>query len=278
MNLLTLQIQIVRTLATGELDYMADLLGVRLASINQILDPWLYILVRRSFIQKVIRSCKNTLCVELKKQGKPNRRTPMVRLYPPPNDLVANVNANGDIAVRIEINNDIMGLYQPCPHCESRRRREVSPNLALPENSGQRLPDVMGSNDSHHSELQSLPDVTPEGSLARPPERPPGGGEATSGYYDTDSEPIYVDVFLLPRRRFTNRSSLSTDVRSYVSDGDNELSSQPVDSVEEGSVFIDGTSTSGVFSWQSQHPRRPYKSVDVTVYNNRKTPQQQQRR
>lgn len=35
-----------------------DLLGVRLGSINQILDPWLYILLRKAFLFKVLKHVK----------------------------------------------------------------------------------------------------------------------------------------------------------------------------------------------------------------------------
>lgn len=38
-----------------------DLLMIRLASMNQILDPWVYILLRRELLWKVI-SCFKTLC------------------------------------------------------------------------------------------------------------------------------------------------------------------------------------------------------------------------
>lgn len=44
---------------TGRVNYAADLIGVRLASINVILDPWLYILLRKSVIVKICRFIKN---------------------------------------------------------------------------------------------------------------------------------------------------------------------------------------------------------------------------
>lgn len=44
---------------TGRINYAADLIGVRLASINVILDPWLYILLRKSVIVKAFRFIKN---------------------------------------------------------------------------------------------------------------------------------------------------------------------------------------------------------------------------
>ncbi|XP_074642679.1 prostaglandin E2 receptor EP3 subtype-like [Tubulanus polymorphus] len=50
-----LMIQIIINEVTHVTDRVADLTAVRLASINQILDPWLYILIRKSIILKVKR-------------------------------------------------------------------------------------------------------------------------------------------------------------------------------------------------------------------------------
>lgn len=48
------QINILINQISGRVNYAADLLGVRMASINQILDPWLYILLRKRVIVKVV--------------------------------------------------------------------------------------------------------------------------------------------------------------------------------------------------------------------------------
>ena len=57
------QINILINQITGRVNYAADLIGVRMASINQILDPWLYILLRKRVIMKVIRYILNiVLC------------------------------------------------------------------------------------------------------------------------------------------------------------------------------------------------------------------------
>lgn len=48
------------TMATGKSNFIADLTTIRLASLNQTLDPWLYILLRKSFIRKLcsyLRRC-----------------------------------------------------------------------------------------------------------------------------------------------------------------------------------------------------------------------------
>ncbi|KAL4236770.1 Prostaglandin E2 receptor EP4 subtype [Mactra antiquata] len=54
-----LNIHILINQATGRINYAADLIGVRLASINVILDPWLYILLRKSVIVKAFKFVKN---------------------------------------------------------------------------------------------------------------------------------------------------------------------------------------------------------------------------
>ena len=43
---------------SGQMDVTKDLMGVRLASINQILDPWLYILLRKAMFYKLLRRIK----------------------------------------------------------------------------------------------------------------------------------------------------------------------------------------------------------------------------
>ena len=61
--LLLCQVHILITIATGEPNYYVDLVTIRLASLNQTLDPWLYILLRKSFITKLIRTTKRMFCV-----------------------------------------------------------------------------------------------------------------------------------------------------------------------------------------------------------------------
>ena len=58
-------------MATGRKLYLWDLTAVRLASLNQTLDPWLYILLRRSFCVKVKKLFKR-LYSKLAKTNRPN--------------------------------------------------------------------------------------------------------------------------------------------------------------------------------------------------------------
>lgn len=64
------QIHILINQTTGRLNYRADLIGVRLASINQILDPWVYILLRKSVIIKCFKTFKNFLTSEFSGHSK----------------------------------------------------------------------------------------------------------------------------------------------------------------------------------------------------------------
>jgi len=57
-----IQVQIVVTITTGVPNYLLDLTAIRLASLNQTLDPWLYILLRKSFITKIKQYCKRICC------------------------------------------------------------------------------------------------------------------------------------------------------------------------------------------------------------------------
>ncbi|KAL4237160.1 Prostaglandin E receptor 3 (subtype EP3) [Mactra antiquata] len=53
-----MMVNIIATMVTGRANKILDLTTVRLASLNQTLDPWLYILLRRSFCTKICRKVK----------------------------------------------------------------------------------------------------------------------------------------------------------------------------------------------------------------------------
>jgi len=54
INVLCLcQVNIMRTLVSGRADPLLHIAAVRLAILNQILDPWLYILLRRTLVTNV---------------------------------------------------------------------------------------------------------------------------------------------------------------------------------------------------------------------------------
>lgn len=55
---LPINVNILINQVTGRKNITMDLLGVRLGSINQILDPWLYILLRKAFLFKVLKHVK----------------------------------------------------------------------------------------------------------------------------------------------------------------------------------------------------------------------------
>ncbi|KAK3091877.1 hypothetical protein FSP39_023360 [Pinctada imbricata] len=72
---LPLNINILVNQITGHTNRKADLMGVRLASINQILDPWLYILMRKALIYKIFRYIKHWLCYGRLSPSKPAERS-----------------------------------------------------------------------------------------------------------------------------------------------------------------------------------------------------------
>ncbi|KAL8573972.1 hypothetical protein ACOMHN_029419 [Nucella lapillus] len=52
---------------TGKVDYKQDLISVRLASINQIIDPWMYVIFRKGTFLKLLRRLR--LFLTNRKQG-----------------------------------------------------------------------------------------------------------------------------------------------------------------------------------------------------------------
>lgn len=145
-----------------------DLAAVRLASINQTLDPWLYILLRRSFFVKVCSTLKsvNFKCLKLSERENTDE-----------NDRKRDQN-NPDI----NVNNDNSCAMQ----------HVVDHSRVLEQ------PDVMQSAKNSNSASSPLPDVTNTGKTNNP----------DSGYvchlHFGKSEPdeneeggIYVKIFYL---------------------------------------------------------------------------------
>ncbi|KAL3867726.1 hypothetical protein ACJMK2_040589 [Sinanodonta woodiana] len=64
-----LNINILINQITGQMNYATDLISVRMAGINQILDPWLYILLRKAMIMKAFRFLKNFITAKGKYQS-----------------------------------------------------------------------------------------------------------------------------------------------------------------------------------------------------------------
>ncbi|XP_033736976.1 prostaglandin E2 receptor EP4 subtype-like [Pecten maximus] len=57
-----LMVQIIVTMATGSHNYVVDLTVIRLASLNQTLDPWIYILLRKTILDKLKQSFRKICC------------------------------------------------------------------------------------------------------------------------------------------------------------------------------------------------------------------------
>ncbi|KAK7100883.1 uncharacterized protein [Littorina saxatilis] len=58
---LPINVHILMNQITGKTDFKQDLISVRLASINQIIDPWMYIILRKNTFFKCLRRIKNYL-------------------------------------------------------------------------------------------------------------------------------------------------------------------------------------------------------------------------
>lgn len=52
------QVRVFANQITRENDYTADLAAIRIASVNPILDPWIYILLRRSLFWRILSLSK----------------------------------------------------------------------------------------------------------------------------------------------------------------------------------------------------------------------------
>ncbi|XP_062578895.1 prostaglandin E2 receptor EP4 subtype-like [Saccostrea cucullata] len=66
---LPININIIMNQITGVTNRKADLLGVRFAGINQILDPWLYVLLRKALILKLVKYLHQKLWSRSKIEG-----------------------------------------------------------------------------------------------------------------------------------------------------------------------------------------------------------------
>ncbi|KAK7488446.1 hypothetical protein BaRGS_00020231 [Batillaria attramentaria] len=55
---LPINVHILTNQINGEINYKQDLISVRLASINQIVDPWMYVILRKNTIMKFLRHVK----------------------------------------------------------------------------------------------------------------------------------------------------------------------------------------------------------------------------
>ncbi|XP_052090303.1 uncharacterized protein LOC127726971 [Mytilus californianus] len=54
-------VRIIITQITGRHDKMVDLVTLRIASFNQILDPWVYLLFRRESLRRLVRQISKRL-------------------------------------------------------------------------------------------------------------------------------------------------------------------------------------------------------------------------
>ncbi|XP_046334193.1 prostaglandin E2 receptor EP4 subtype-like [Haliotis rufescens] len=182
-----LMIHIVITLATKQSNPVLGLTAVRLASLNQTLDPWLYILLRKAFLKKIRDTAKKFVC----SKSTSSKDVPECR-------------CNQYVHVRRQLchRNYFVGNTEPSDPAarQSCDEARVRSNAQEFQHGAGALPDVMRTASSNNSD--HLPDVTRSKVAA-------GGIPELNGAYDSSSnsqrhqsdspDGIYVDIFrLLP--------------------------------------------------------------------------------
>ena len=166
-------------MATGKTRYIWDLTAVRLASFNQTLDPWLYILLRRSFCVRVKRVFKRVFSIfSMNKTGSQQK--------------IQNKQENAE------------GCQpQNCSGVFSREK-----HLTVCQDSKPDLIDVINSELVNRSQL---PDVT-----ATPKFNADCGCQIhidNNNVTDVPEEGIYVQFVILPQNRSSTRSNTRSSYR-----------------------------------------------------------------
>lgn len=231
-----LQVHIIWTLATARDNPVFGLTAVRLASLNQTLDPWLYILLRKAFLDKVRDRVRSFLSLRPRSrdssEGKCNQYVHVRRQLCHRNHYVGN--------------SDPRDLHELC---SSSMRRSHS--CGVMGHGGVVIPDVMQNVDSRRTD--SMPDVTKSRVPTPYPHHMCGRGrmgELGAGReQSTDNqEGIYVDIFrLLPPSITTTTDDSTAD---HMADGSKgpQTTEEVLTNEEDGNSVLPDTSTSGVFS------------------------------
>ena len=67
--------------------HQADLTAIRIAAVNPILDPWIYILLRRSLFKRILRSSRRVRISQNKRSSPPSTQA---LFYPGPEPATGN--------------------------------------------------------------------------------------------------------------------------------------------------------------------------------------------
>jgi hypothetical protein len=87
--------------ATGRINYTADLIGVRMASINQIIDPYIYILLRKALLFKMLKYLKNLI---IRKKKTVTRGKSIQLAMTRPHDLESARSLGNGVSVNSQLN------------------------------------------------------------------------------------------------------------------------------------------------------------------------------
>ncbi|XP_041356654.1 prostaglandin E2 receptor EP4 subtype-like [Gigantopelta aegis] len=228
-----LMIYITITLATGASNPVFGLVAVRLASLNQTLDPWLYILLRKAFLKRIKCKVQKFFC-------------PVA-----PVKEFSECKCREYVHVRNQLfhRNVYVGNKSDPQDQSSSQNTRRSPCQPFQENQQVSLPDVMKDTDTGKAE--SLPDVT----KPRSSEVNNAFNMSSSSDVDVVESPdgIYVDIFKLvppiivnPDDQSSGRTSeecFKTDETSGVVQSGNGGTGVVIKNM----AFVE-SSTSGVFS------------------------------
>ena len=143
IKLIHSQTHVLITQFTGETSHKLDLRAVRMASLNQVLDPWLYVIFRKASIQRFIRKLKHCFFPDMYCTSPLHPRNQPRARYVARNKCITCVNSN---ATKV-INN---GLNRT-------RRRWSSPTRGISNPSNDRndhaiiIPGVLPAESSYES-------------------------------------------------------------------------------------------------------------------------------
>ncbi|KAL3867708.1 hypothetical protein ACJMK2_040575 [Sinanodonta woodiana] len=190
-----LMLRIILSVSTQETNHLLDLTAVRMASFNQTLDPWLYILLRRSFIIRIKNIFFKVFDFCCRKQE---------------TEISVSEYIGPQILPPVWIHRNRIGEFRPKQENVFLINKESSEGQGLNSSLG-RLPDVMINTENGNANAR-LPDVT-------------GSGAESADYVcrlhisngeiinqsGSDDDGIYVRFTFLPKTNSDNFVSFIAD-------------------------------------------------------------------
>ncbi|KAK6180061.1 hypothetical protein SNE40_012277 [Patella caerulea] len=225
---------IIITLVTGKPNPVVGLLCIRLASLNQTLDPWLYILLRKTFIKRVHKTIKKICC----------------STSPPREQSECRCNQYVHVGRQLCHQKYYVGNSDPndLPPEVSQQLRKL--HATHSNSTSGTLPDVMRGTRSSKSQ-HTMPDVT------KSPNNP---SNETGDSSSRSPEGIYVDMYrVLPLVSVSDMNSgdmIDEDIHQ-------DETSHMLLSSDAHCIEMAGESTSGVFSISPELSRSLLGSKDL---------------